>query len=283
MPPTLAQRLEEAARALSDSTESPRLDAEYLLAHALDVTRGTLLARLHETREAPGFEALVERRRAHEPIAYILGDWEFFSLPLYMQSPMLIPRPETEHLVEAVLDYVGDRPATVADLCTGTGCVAVAVARNAPACRVVAADINPEAVALARRNAERNGVAERMAFAVGDLFDALEPGMAPLDAIGVNPPYVEEGAWPKLAPDIRLYEDPRALISGADGLDLIRRIVQGAPGWLKPRGLLALEIGMRQYEAVEAMLRRCGFTDIAFRRDLAGLVRIVTALRTEAS
>lgn len=282
MPPTLAQRLAAATRILAHVSESPRLDAELLLAHALGLTRSALLARLHEDLPAPEFESLVERRKAHEPVAHILGEWEFFSLPVYTQRPILVPRPETEHLVEAVLAFIGDRPARFLDLCTGTGCVAVAIAANAPAGRGVATDIQPAAVALARRNVERHGLESRVRVYEGDLFDALPPEEAAFDAICANPPYVADAEWNILAPDIRLHEDPRALKAGPDGLDLIRRIADGAPRWLRPGGLLALEIGDGQYDAVARLLEARGYGDVGFRKDLAGIRRIVSATRPPA-
>jgi len=282
MAPTLAQRLAEATRILSDVSDTPRLDAELLLAHALGATRSALLARLHEDRPAPEFESLVERRKAHEPVAHILGEWEFFSLPVYTQRPVLVPRPETEHLVEAVLAFIADRPARFLDLCTGTGCVAVAIAVSAPASCGVATDSNPAATALARRNVERHGLESRVQVYEGDLFDALTPEEAEFDAICANPPYVADAEWDTLAPDIRLHEDPRALKAGPDGLDAIRRIADGAPPWLRPGGLLALEIGDGQYEAVARLLESRGYGDIAFRKDLAGIRRIVTATRPTA-
>ncbi|MDX9971683.1 MAG: peptide chain release factor N(5)-glutamine methyltransferase [FCB group bacterium] len=277
MSPTLGRRLTEAAGVLSEISESPRLDAELLLAHALGLTRSQLLARLHTTAAASGFDALLERRLAHEPVAYILGEWEFFSLPLYVEAPILVPRPETEHLVEAVLDFIGNSPARVLDLCTGSGCVALAIAKNAPQCRVTATDRNPQALALAQQNAARLGVEDRVVFRLGDLFGALTESSGAFNAICANPPYVEDGAWDELAPDIRDYEDPRALLAGPEGLDLIDRIAREAGAWLEPGGFLALEIGMGQYSSVGGLLSGYGFTRIDSRRDLAGIDRIVTA------
>lgn len=277
MGPTLGGRLREATEALSEISESPRLDAELLLAHALGITRSQLLARLHTTADAPAFEAVLQRRLAHEPVAYILGEWEFFSLPLYVEAPILVPRPETEHLVEAVLEFVGNASAQVLDLCTGSGCVALAIAKNAPPCRVTATDRNPQALALAQRNAVRLEVEDRVSFFPGDLFAALPEAGGRFNAICANPPYVEDGAWDSLAPDIRGYEDPLALLAGPEGLDLIDRIAREAGAWLEPGGFLALEIGMGQYSSVARLLRGYGFTQIDSRRDLAGIDRIVTA------
>jgi release factor glutamine methyltransferase len=276
MPPSLARLLAQATESLASVSESPRFDAELLLSHALGISRSRLLGRLGDSTEVPGFDALLKRRLAHEPVAYILGEWEFFSLPVYIEPPILVPRPETEHLVEAVLDFVGNRPARVLELCTGSGCIAAAVAKNAAACQVVATDINPRAIALARRNVERHGLQDRISLYHGDLYDALSDSK-PFDVVCANPPYVEDAAWDELAPDIRLYEDPGALLAGPEGLDCIARIAQGARERLRPKGLLALEVGMGQYSLVAGLLRGCGFTDVEARRDLAGIDRIVCA------
>jgi len=275
---TNAQRLAEITSRLAATSETPRLDAELLLAHALGCTRSRLLARLHEP-SAPRdlLEPLVARRLNHEPIAYILGVWEFFSLEFAVRAPVLVPRPETEHLVEAALRHMAGGPARVLDLCTGSGCVAVSLAKNAPGATVTAVDIAQHAAALARENAQRH--AATVEVYVGDLFDALPPDSAPFDVIVSNPPYVAAGAWPTLSPVITRHEDPGALLAGDDGLDLIRRIVDTAPRHLRPGGLLALEMGEEQAAAVGGLLAAAGFVDIRVHRDLAGHDRIATGLR----
>ncbi len=281
MIPTVAQRLAEAAQCLRPVTDTPRLDAEILLAHAAGMPRSALLARLHEALPAPGFEKLLERRLQYEPIAYIVGTWEFFSLEFIVRPPILTPRPETEHLVEMALEYLRGRgaaagPPRVLDLGTGAGCVAIATARNLP-CDMTATDINPDAVALARENAAKHGVF--IQACTGDLFDALPPAAPPFDCIVSNPPYVEEDAWPGLSPVIRLHEDPVALLAGADGLAVIRRIIARAPAHLRPGGLLALEIGEKHFHRVARLMHDAGFRDIVCRPDLAGIPRIIGGLR----
>jgi release factor glutamine methyltransferase len=268
---TIAEELASAAAALEPVTETPRLDAELLLAHALGITRAQLLARLKQPCSESVFHKYLQRRFAQEPIAYIVGEWEFFSLPFYIEPPILVPRPETEHLVEVVLER---RPRAVLDACVGSGCVAVAVAKNLPDCRVVATDTNPQAVALARRNVARHGVGDRVEVREGDL---LAPGIsdAPFDIVCANPPYVETGAWETLSPNITRYEDPRALLAGPDGLDVIRRLVAEAPAVLKPGGWLALELGMGQYDAVATLMQDQGYTEVMSRNDLTGIPRIV--------
>lgn len=282
MSATLGEILAAAARELSPVTDTPRLDAEILLAHALDITRAKLLARQRDVVDVPGFEKLLERRLNHEPIAYILGEWEFYSLDLEIYAPILVPRPETEHVVECVLEHIDQRPARVLDLCTGSGCIAVAIAVNAPKAEVIATDLNPAAAELATRNARRHGVAGRVVVLQGDLFDALPAHAGPFDAIASNPPYVEEGEWGSLPEVIRKHEDPEALLSGPEGLDHIRRIVSGAQACLVPGGLLAIEIGMGQDEAVGNLLKQNGYEDLMFKRDLAGIRRVAVGKRPAA-
>lgn len=275
---TVAETLRDAETRLAQTSDSPRLDAELLLAHALGTTRGQLFARRNDPVEPEPFAAYLARRLAGEPVAYILGTWEFFSIELETQTPVLVPRPETEHLVEAVLEFVGERPARVLDVCTGTGCVAIAIAMHALETRVDAVDLNPVAVALAERNATRHGLGDRVRMLEGDLFGALPPDAQVYDAVCANPPYVADGEWAGLSETIRNYEDPRALVSGPEGLDCIRRIVAQAPRHLRPGGLLALEMGQGQAEKVSAILETGGFVSLAIRKDLAGIPRIACGI-----
>jgi len=276
--PTVVEALRDAQARLVQSSDSPRLDAELLLAHALEMPRGQLLLRRNDAIDAKAFESLITRRLAGEPIAYILGTWEFFSIELAVEPPMLVPRPETEHLVEAVLEFIGDRSTRVLDLCTGTGCVAVAIAKNAPKANVTAADINPAAVTLARQNIVRHALAARVFVVEGDLFAALPASEPAFDVICANPPYVAEAEWTGLSDTIRKYEDPRALVSGAEGLDCIRRIVSDAPKHLRPGGLLVLEMGQGQAEKVRGLLEAGGFGSIKILKDLAGIPRIACGI-----
>lgn len=270
---TVGERLREAAAALAFVSDTPRLDAEILLAHALGMRRAKLLAELRSPLPASEFEALLARRLNHEPIAYILGEWEFYSLSFACRAPILVPRPETEHLVEVALSHLHAIPRPrVLDLCTGTGCVAIAVARNVPEANVTAVDLNPSAVALARENAARLGV--EVTVLEGDLYAPLDLG-ARFDAILANPPYVSLGDWDTLPEIIRKHEDPLALLSGDDGLDLARRIAAQAGERLTGGGLLAMEIGEEQGAAAQAILESHGFRDTQILKDLAGQDRIV--------
>lgn len=273
----LAQRLNAAAARLAAISETPLLDAEILMAHTLGMSRSALLAHLREPVDAPEFDLLVQRRANAEPIAYILGHWEFFSLDFSVRAPLLVPRPETEHLVETVLNYVGHRPARVLEIGTGTGCVSIAIAVNAPQTTVTATDIRADALAVAAANAYKHQVADRVTLLRGDLFEALETNEEPFDVICSNPPYVKEGDWDTLSPVIRLYEDRNALLAGPEGLAIIEPLVRNALRHLRKGGLIAFEMDDRQRDSANRLLMESGYANIAFTRDLAGLNRIASA------
>lgn len=269
------------ARARLAGGDSPALDAEVLLARALRRDRAWLHA-WPETEVAPrdlaGFEALVERRAAGEPIAYILGSREFRSLELEVTPDVLIPRPETELLVEIALGHVRARgllePA-VLDLGTGSGCIAVALAHELPGARIVALDHDPAALAVAARNAARHGAPD-VELVQGLWLDPLE-GRA-FDVIVANPPYVAS-ADPHLRRGDLRFEPITALDGGADGLDALRAIAAGAPHHLAPGGLVAVEHGPDQADAVAALFRHEGLVDIDTRPDAAGHPRCTLAHR----
>ena len=275
---TVREVLAETARRLADVTESPELEAGLLASHAWGWNRTRLIMNAAQEADPALLEPLILRRLNHEPIAYILGTWEFFSLEFDVVPPLLVPRPETEHLVEIALEHLGDAPGRVLDLCTGTGCVILSIAKNARGGEWWASDINPLSVQIARSNAARHGVA--LNLVEGDLFTPVPTDAGPFDVIVSNPPYVENGAWEGLAPDIRNYEDPLALLSGNDGLDCIRRIVNEAPNWLVPGGLLALEMGETQGPALRALLEGAGYEDIKIAKDLAGHDRIASGRKS---
>lgn len=284
-PSTVRDALLEAARALTPHSETPRLDAELLLARAMGRTRAALLARLSDLLEDSGilrqFERMLRRRQAREPVAYILESADFYGLTFRVRPPVLIPRPESELLVSAALEYLEQfRPEQprLLDLCTGSGCVLLAVKRHHRGCECVGVDISPAAVSLARENAKRLRL--KVTLLTGNLFDPPQlRDFAPFHVIVANPPYVALEEWSGLAPDIRLYEDPGALLGGPDGTDILRQIVRAAPGWLTPGGMLAVEMGEDQHGAVREMAKAAGFTDIRLLPDLAGTLRALTARR----
>ena len=274
--PALAEILREASQQLEAVTDTPRLDAELLLAHSLAIPRSKLLAQLHLEQVIPeSFPDLIQQRLNHAPIAYITGTWEFFSLEFIVRPPILVPRPETEHLVEEVLNFLGKDGGEVLDLCTGTGCVALAIARNAPKTHVTAIDINPIAIEVALENAAQHKL--DLTIHQGDLFNALTPSIPKFRAITANPPYVEDAAWGTLEPVITRHEDPKALLSGSDGLDCIRRIIDLAPDHLQPGGFLGIEMGHDHGKAVSDLLRQGGFINIRIVQDLGGRDRIACA------
>lgn len=277
MAATVADILSESAGRLAVVTETPRLDAEMLLAHAMGLSRASLLARLREPADTSGFEVLLARRLNYEPLAYIFGEWEFFGLPMYVIPPLLTPRPETEHLVECALDFLFGQssPCVAIDVCCGTGCVGVAIARNAPGHRLYAVDLRRDAGETTRRNATRHGVF--LEVIQGDLVSAFSPQA---DIIVANPPYVSEDEWRELSPVITRHEDPGALLAGKDGLDCIRRLVPDAARCLRPGGMLAMEIGDTQFAAVAKLLAVNGFYAVECRRDLAGIQRVISGLRS---
>ncbi|HEY8368338.1 MAG TPA: peptide chain release factor N(5)-glutamine methyltransferase [Thermodesulfobacteriota bacterium] len=286
-----------AARLATAGVASPRLDAEVLLADALGLGRAALIARRPEP--LPGdaleaFEARVARRAAREPVAYIIGRREFYGLEFEVTRDVLIPRPETELLVEEALGNLPGvslaragahaprapeaeaAPSTprVVDVGTGSGCIAVAIAVHAPAARVVAVDASDAALAVARRNAARHGVAGQIEFVRGDLLAGLD---GPFDLVVANLPYVSTEEIETLMPDVRLYEPALALDGGAgDGLALVRALVGQSVGRLASGGLLLLEVAAGQAARVADLLWSVGaFSDVSIRRDLAGIERIV--------
>jgi release factor glutamine methyltransferase len=266
--------------------EPARLCAEILLAHALGCERLRLYT-CHEQVPDPQvrerFRTLVQKAATGYPVAYLTGTKEFFSLSFEVTPDVLIPRPETEILVERTIRALRSVPrpaARILDLGTGSGCIAVSLARHLPDARIAASDCSPAALAVARRNAERHGVAERIEFRCGDLFEpwsTADSEPAIFDFIVCNPPYVAENG--PVEPQVREYEPHVALFAGADGLDLIRRIVRDAARFLRPAAQLLLEIGFDQASAVRALLDPAVWTDVAFYRDGGGHPRVLHARR----
>ena len=250
------------------------VDAEWLLAHALDRPPGWLWAHADDAVEAAArerFEALLARRAAGEPVAYLTGTQGFWSLDLRVTPATLIPRPETERLVELALARLpADAPCRVADLGTGSGAIALAIARERPMAAVVATDASKAALAVAVANAQRNGI-DNTWFRRGDWCEAL--GRDRFDLIASNPPYIAL-ADPHLDQGDLRHEPPDALASGDDGLDAIRRIVRDAPAHLAPAGWLLLEHGWDQGQAVRALMAAAGFVEVGTEPDLEGRDRV---------
>lgn len=262
--------------------ENPRLDAELIVGHALGIDRMRVIVdagRPLEGVELAKLRELVKRRRSHEPMAYLLGAREFYGLRFRVDGRVLVPRPDTETLVDVALGRTRERSMSMRllDLCTGSGCVAIAIAKQRPTARVFATDLSPDAIAVARDNAHRLG-AHRIAFLEGDLFAPVLGGNHRFDIVTANPPYIASDEIPTLQPDIREFEPKLALDGGADGLDLVRRIVRGAPEVLAPGGVLAMEIGAGQAPATAELMSAGGFTDVRADRDLGRIERVVSGV-----
>ncbi len=262
---------------------TPRLDAELLLGKVLAVPRVKLVIdaeRPLTKDELAAYRALHTRRRAGEPVAYLLGVREFYGRPFRVDARVLIPRPDTEILVEVALARTAARSLSLRalDLCTGSGCVAITIARERPTARVIGSDISCPALDVAKENAVRLG-AFNVAFFEADLF-ALPPSARParFDLVTANPPYIPQGEEPELAVDIRKFEPHGALFGGADGLLVTRRIIQEAPDHLDDGGVLAVELAAGQAPDVAALFRDRGFTAVETKRDYGGHDRVVSGI-----
>jgi len=275
-----------AARLSAAGIDHPRLDAEVLLAHALNMSREQLVIGGDVTipsAAARGFESLLLRRLAREPVAYITGTQEFWSLDFAVTPEVLIPRPDTERLVEIALlcaaKFAAVKPPQIVDLCTGSGAVAVSLARELPSAQIYATDISLAALAIARCNAKTHRVASRVQFFSGDLFDALVPRPETgFDLIVSNPPYVRQAEIVSLVPEVSRWEPRAALDGGIDGLDFYRRIAAAAPDYLAERGGLALEIGADMAREVSAICADTGrYRKIEVFQDYAGCDRVILA------
>jgi release factor glutamine methyltransferase len=259
---------------------SPRLDAELLIAHVLAVERVRLymdLDRPLSAAELASVRALVVRRRQREPVAYLTGVREFYRRAFAVTPDVLIPRPDTECLVERALQLLAaDSSARVLDLCTGSGAIAVTLAGERPNITVVATDLSPAALALALANAERHGVAARMTGYEGDLFAALPAG-SQYDLITANAPYLRADELPELAPELQ-HEPRMALVADADGFGVLTRLCAESSAWLAAGGTLLLEVGAGQAEKVAQLLAADVRLDqVQLHKDLAGIERVVEA------
>jgi release factor glutamine methyltransferase len=259
-----------------------RLDAEVLMAAAAGVSRAALLAGGVEAgaEVCARFERMVARRVAREPLAYIVGMREFYSLEFSVTPGVLIPRPETESVVDAALEFLRAHPcASVLDIGTGSGAIAVAIAFHAPGARLTAVDISKVSLEIAAANARRHRVDDRIAFFESDCYAGLDRATAPFDLIVSNPPYIAEADLSALAPEVRDFEPKAALTDGADGLEFYRRVARGLDRWLASSGEVILELGIGQADAVEDLMRAAGYGGCVRVRDLAGTERVLRSRR----
>lgn len=261
--------------------ERARADAELLLMHLLKKDRAWLIG--HSTDDI-GFDLgdlyyeLLQRRYRGEPIQYIFGEAEFYRLPFRVTPDVLIPRPETEHVVEKVLELAtGFASPRVVDVGTGSGAIAATLAHELPDSVVTATDVSAAALCVARENAQRNGMAERIRFLGGDLLEPVTGEQ--FDIVVSNPPYVSVADRESLAVEVRDYEPEQALFAGVDGLNLYRRLIPQAYAAIAPGGYLVLEIGHGQEPPVGALLSEAGFEKIEFTSDLQGIPRVACARR----
>lgn len=277
---TVRDALGAAVDALAAAgVDEPRLDAELLLGEAMGCGRASLVAEPGaEVPAAAGrrFGEMVRRRLRREPVAYVLGRKGFRKLELAVDPRVLVPRPETELLVEVALEL---RPGRVLDVGTGSGAIALAVADELPECEMTATDTSPAALEVARANAERLGLADRVRFLEGTLPPADDPDGC-YDLILANLPYVAERDWPSLQPEVTQWEPREALLAGSDGLDAYRSFIPESAGLFhryagQRAGALAVEAGEGQAPAVAEMMRAAGFGAVEARRDLAGIKRVV--------
>jgi len=280
--------IDEAVRLIAQSfktagVEAPEIDAHLLLGHALRLDRAQLLAqhdRLLEAREIDAVSAFAARRLKREPVSRIFGEKEFWSLPIVVTPDVLVPRPETETIVELALDQLG-RDGTkmeklrILDIGTGTGALLLALLKELPAADGVATDISTAALAVARENAERNGLAARCMFVNCDIAGGVR-GL--FDLVVSNPPYIARGDIAALAPEVRSYDPALALDGGHDGLDAYRAIAAAAPHLLSPGGRAIMELGAGQEAAVSALFVNAGLRITSVRKDLAGIPRALGAV-----
>jgi release factor glutamine methyltransferase len=270
---------------ISKGFETPRLDAELLLAHALGCTRVQLYTQFEKplTEEERGrFRGFLRRRLNHEPIAYIAGYREFYGRRFKVSPSVLIPRPDTETLIEHVLESAPDTPHTsILDLCTGSGCIAVTLAAELPGTRVMAVDLSPSALEVARDNAAINQVADQLVFTEWDVTNQLvDMTQEQFDWIVSNPPYIPRAEIEQLSVTVKRFEPTLALDGGDDGLVFYRKIIPSSLECLKPNGRLAVEVGVNQADLVAQLFRQAGFQNISRVKDLAGTVRVVAGSKS---
>jgi release factor glutamine methyltransferase len=274
---TIAEAIRHGAERLRDIADQPRLESRLLLAHALGVTQNDLIRDPHRPIDPAHFDSLLTRRLAHEPVALIAGYREFWSLPFAVSRSTLIPRPDSETLVEAALAAFAGRapPQRVIDLGTGTGCLLLATLSEFRQAFGIGVDISPDALALGQTNATELGLADRASFVVSDWTNSIDGSF---DLVISNPPYIRHGDILALMPEVRSYEPVRALDGGADGYDAYRAIVPTLERLLRPDGVAILELGEGQATYVSDIARAAGL-DLSLRLDLAGIPRAMLLRR----
>jgi len=281
MPREIRALLDDAVERLERAgVPDPRIDAELLLAELLGIGRTRLFLRRTESltaEPAERFERWLVRRESREPLQHITGRQEFHGISFDVDRRALIPRPETEGLVDALLDARPEAGACVADLGTGSGCLAVTLALRRPDLSLFALDLSPDALALARHNASRHGVEERIRFACADLADPPADWLGRMHAIVSNPPYVPEADWRALEPEVRDHDPREALVPGPDGLEAYRALAPAAARLLVPGGSLLLELGCGQAGPVSDLLAEAGYRVCRVRDDLNGIPRVLAA------
>ena len=258
--------------------DQARLRAELLLAHVLACQRIDLYVRFDfcpEPESLARFRELVKRAAAYEPVAYLTGEREFWSLSFEVSDAVLVPRPDSERVIEIALARA-PRAKRIVDVGTGSGCLALSLAKERPGAVVTALDVSPDACAMARKNAERLGLAERVSVVESDLLSALEA--RDVDLLVANLPYIPSADMAGLMPDVRLFEPHLALDGGPDGLVLIRRLVAAASAYMVDGGVIVLEADPAQLEAIGGLLTSASFTDVQIDHDLGGHARVVSAI-----
>jgi len=261
--------------------ESPRLEAELLLAFARKCPRIRLYTDFTEPlsdEQRAVMRELVQRRAKREPLAYLVGTREFYGRSFEVGPGVLIPRPETETLIDVCLERIpSDTASHVVEVGFGSGCISITLARQRPQCHVTATDISSTAMSIASRNVDRHAVADRVVLMQGDCLEPLLNSGMRFDGLVSNPPYIREDERDSLQPEVAVHEPAEALFAGTDGLDVVRRLIQQAPGILKPGAFLAMELDPSQCAEVMTLVSAAGFTAARVHRDLAGLDRIVEA------
>lgn len=277
---TIAEAIAKGAESLgAASIPSPERESSLLLRHVLECDAAFLYAHPDDrlgAMESILFKAVIKRRSAHEPYQYIVGRQEFFGLDFEVTPDVLIPRPETEILVEDVIREFSDRDAfRFCDIGVGSGCIAISVLANLPQANAVGVDISDAALSIAARNAERHGVTGRLKLERSNLFEAFTGGV--FDVIVSNPPYVPESELESLQQEVKSFEPRLALSGGTDGLDIVRKLVQEAPNHLRTSGILFMEIGWDQSARVKDLFDLTIWESVDFMPDLQGIPRIVKA------